>query len=518
MIVTDPVCITPLDFASPGAYLTTKSLEADKASVEIRSLVSNGLPASANVTVECEITDAGGKSVGKISTNETVESRATKTATGLITLSFPHPWNGRNDPYLYTATIRVLRDQKVVDEITQALGLRTLAYSKTDGILLNGVPYPIHGVNRHQDLRDKGWAMSPEDEERDVRIISDMGVTAIRLSHYPQSEHLHNLCDREGLMLWNEVPLVSSIGIRDTPEFSANAELQAREMVLQHYNSPAATFWGLFNELDIQKAPPPDALLTHLKAVIQELDPTRIDVAATAHPGRTFNTIPTAICFNTYPGWYKGNPNDMAKFISDRFEEMGERICISEFGGGANTDQHQEGSLDKVNPKGPFHPEEWQSYIHERIWKTMQNNQKLWGCFIWVMFDLPSAGRDEGGQTGLNDKGLVTQDRATKKDAYFFYKANWNLQPMVYIASRRSTPRKVAVTEVKAYSNSAEVELIVNGQSLGKTKPDAVKIAHWENVLLLPGNNHIEVIGSSSTEKPTDSCDWVLEASSAPAP
>jgi beta-galactosidase len=511
LIVTDAVCVTPLDFASPGVYLTTKSLDRENATVEVKSLISNGGDSSAKVTVESEIKDAAGKSVCTLSSEQTIEGNKTEPVPQNLSLANPHLWNGRKDPYLYSVTVRVIRDGKEVDEVVQPLGLRTLAITQEQGFLLNGEPYPIHGVNRHQDYYNKGWALSPADHDEDAQIMLDMGVTAVRLTHYPQSEYFHSLCDRNGLLLWNEVSLVNTI--RDTPEFSANAELQLREMILQRYNHPSAAFWGTFNELENQKTPPPDALLQHLKEVIHELDPSRIDVGASDHNSRTYNKIPTAICFNFYPGWYdKGTPDDIAKKIDDRAKEVGKRIGISEYGGGGNPFQHEEGPPQKIDQKGEFHPEEWQSYLHEREWRIMQGNPKLWGTFLWVMFDFPSAGRHEGGHPGLNDKGLVTQDRKVKKDAYFFYKANWNPEPMVYIASRRSTPRKIASTEVTIYSNCAEVELIVNGQSLGKMQPDEVKIARWPEATLQPDQNHIEAVASGPTGKLSDSCDWVLEA------
>jgi len=510
LIVTDAVCVTPLDFASPGVYLTTKSLDKENATVEVKSLISNGGNSSANVTVESEIKDASGKSICKVSSEQNLEGNKTEPVVQNLTFAEPHLWNGRKDPYLYSATVRVIRDGKEVDEVVQPLGLRTFTISQEQGFLLNGEPYPIHGVNRHQDYFNKGWALSPADHDEDAQIMLDMGVTAIRLTHYPQSEYFHSLCDKNGLLLWNEVSLVNRIS--DTPEFSANAEMQLREMILQRYNHPSAAFWGTFNELKNQKTPPPDALLQHLKDVIHELDPSRIDVGASNHSLSSFNKIPTAICFNAYPGWYgKEMPDALAKFIDDRAKEVGKRIGLSEYGGGGNPFQHEEGPPQKIDQKGEFHPEEWQSYIHETEWRIIQGNPNLWGTFVWCMFDFPSAGRNEGGRPGLNDKGLVTQDRKVKKDAYFFYKANWNPEPMVYIASRRSTPRKIASTEVKVYSNCPEVELILNGQSLGKMQPDEIKIAHWPNVILQPGQNHVEAVAYGTAGKLSDSCDWVLE-------
>ncbi len=188
----------------------------------------------------------------------------------------------------------------------------------------------------------------------------------------------------------------------------------------------------------------------------------------------------------------------------------GRTVALSEYGAGANVAQHEEGGLHQPKPGGPFHPEEWQSFVHENAWATLHNNPKLWGTFVWVMFDFASDARDEGGTPGINDKGLVTHDRRTKKDAYFFYQANWSDQPMVHIAARRMTPRQQAETAVKVYPNSTEVELRVNGRSLGTTKPDAVHVFHWGKIVLQPGNNRIEAIAHAGGETLTDACEWVL--------
>jgi beta-galactosidase len=509
LIVTDEVCISPLDHASPGVYLTTKSLDQTKGDVEVKAVLSDGGTAERKVTVDASIANAAGSIVSKGEQAIEVFPGEAGLATLDLSVANPHLWQGRADPYLYTVTVRLKRDGHVVDTVSQPLGLRTVAISEPQGFLLNGQPYAIHGVNRHQDFASKGWAAAASDHAADARDMLEMGVTAVRLTHYPQSEALHDICDRNGLLLWNEISLVDLID--GSPAFADNAEEQMREMILQRYNHPSAVFWGLFNELENRKTPPPDALLRRLMGVIDGLDPSRIDVAATDHDNRSYNKIPPAICFNRYPGWYgSGHPDDLAGMIDKAYAEIGHRIGISEYGAGANPAQHVEGAPQKVDPKGQFHPEEWQATVHEREWAILQDNPKLWGTFLWVMYDFPSATRSEGSHSGLNDKGMITQDRKTKKDVFYFYKANWNPAPMVYLTGKRLTVRHLPVMEVKAYSNAPEVELWVNGKSVGTAKPDSVKIVRWPNVALRPGANRIEAIAHAGNKTLKDSCDWNL--------
>ena len=515
LIVTDPLCISPLDMASPGVFITTKSLTDSTAKIQVETIVNNGSPSAADLQVKADIADPSGKIVASGVQPVTVASGTIGDVFASVDLPSPHLWNARKDPYLYTVTVSLLHGNDTSDSIQQPLGVRTVAITEDKGFLLNGQPYPIYGVNKHQDWGDHGWAETTANYDEDAQLILDMGTTAIRLAHYPQSEYFHDLCDHNGLLLWNEVSLVNEI--RDTPAFSANAEQQLRELILQRYNHPSVAFWGLFNELNLVKTAPPDALLAHLKTVVQGIDQTRIIVCAIAKANKSYNTVADHPCFNRYPGWY--NPfGQMDSWIRAGVKEVGKRIALSEYGAGSNIAQHEEGPLVQPNPKGPYHPEEWQTHVHEADWTVMKDNPVLWGGFIWVMFDFQVASRNEGSQPHINDKGLVTQDRRTKKDSYYFYQANWSDKPMVYIASKRMTPRRLSTTDVEVFSNCDSVALTVNGKSLGAMQPDKVRVFRWPNVALQSGPNQIEVVASSSSGKFTDSCQWVLDPAAAPTP
>jgi beta-galactosidase len=385
-----------------------------------------------------------------------------------------------------------------------------VAITQDQGFLLNGAPYPVHGVNRHQDVRGKGWAISTLDEEKDAALIREMGVTAVRNAHYPQSENWHLINDREGVLLWDEVSLVNET--RNTREFWSNSEQCLREMIHQLYNHPSIAWWGIFNELGNRIMPPSDERLSRLQSVAKQIDPNRMVVAASCRMNRSFNKVPEQIGLNAYPGWYdRKSPSAMASMITSFSREVGKRIAVSEYGAGGNISHHTDGTPVQPSHQGAFHPEEWQSFVHEGDWAAMKDNPKLWGTFVWNMFDFACQGRHEGNTPALNDKGLVTHDRKFRKDAFFFYKANWTSEPMVHIASARMTPRAVASTEVKVYSNCAEVELKVNGKSIGTSRPDAIHVCRFPSVVLASGNNRIEALAQDGAKTATDACSWTLE-------
>ena len=512
LIVTDALCVSPLDFGSPGVYETIKSLDDQHASVEVKSLISNGGTTDQSPQVETVIKDATGAVVGQHSQTATIAAGKTVPAMAVLEIANPHRWNGRKDPYLYSVSVRIRRGKDVVDEVVQPLGLRTMAITQEQGFLLNGAPYPVHGVSRHQDRRDQGWALSPADHQQDVAMILEMGVTAVRNAHYPQSGMWHDLADHSGLLMWDEVSLVRTIN--DTPAFTVGSQLEAREMILQLYNHPSIAFWGLFNELDNLPTPPPDTMLKSLKAVVNSLDASRLIVAATDHFNKSYHLIPDWSCYNIYPGWYRpatpGPDDTIARFA----KEIGKRTALSEYGAGGNPFQHEEGPITWRGGKmanNPFHPEEYQAAVHEADYAQIAVNTNLWGSFIWVMFDFASTQKNEGGRIGINDKGMVTQDRAVKKDVFYFYKANWSDEPVLYITSRRFTERTNAVTDVKVYSNAKVVDLLLNGHSQGRRNDGRNGVFVWKGVPLSPGENEIEAYAQRKGKNMRDKCVWTLK-------
>ena len=507
---TPEACISPTFFGSPGVFLTLRETTKEKAKVEVKTLISSEGGDLQNATLEIEIKNAEGAVVEK-KTERIAQARSSQNTT-ILEIPSPRLWRGVSDPYLYSATVRLRCSGELLDEVTQPLGLRTVALDKEKGFLLNGEPYALHGVNRHQERAGKGWALSNSDHDEDHALIREMGANTIRLAHYQQAEYFHDLSDRYGIVTWEEIPLVDAVSA--SPQFLENARQQLQEMIYQNYNHPSVAMWGLFNEIDCgaMKTAPAVPVIQNLQELAKEIDQTRPTVAASfKQKAGDKHKIPDAAAWNIYPGWYSASPDDAAGWIADFSKQMGARIGISEYGAGANPAQFREGDLVRPVHNGAFHPQQWQNYFHESLWAQLKDNPHLYGTWIWAMFDFAVDKRNEGGIPGLNDKGLVTRDRQTKKDPFYFYKANWNASPMVHIASHAATPRQQAITEVKVYSNCAEVELLVNGKSVGRAKPDGIKVCRWPDIVLQPGRNTIEAHAESDGQKLRDTCEWNLE-------
>jgi beta-galactosidase len=522
LLVLSPLSISPLDDGGPGVYAKQSSVTAAQANLQVTTKLRNGGVADQSATVLCQILDAADQVVQSATVQQNVAAGANADATEDITLSSPHLWNGRKDPYLYTLRVTVSDGAIVLDTLDQPLGLRFFSVDPDNGFSLNGQKYDLHGVNRHQDRIDMGWAIGSAQQKQDFDLIMEMGCTGIRLSHYQHAQEFYDLCDRGGLVVWAEACLVNHVSIND--DFDKAALQQVRELVKQNYNHPSICFWSLFNEL---RSAHPQAdyktepevvhqveLVTKLNELAHQLDPTRLTTAASNQldPNYPRNLITDTIAFNPYVGWYSGTPASWPGTLDAlRTARPARAVGISEYGAGASAFQHQ---LNPTQPKAnlnPWHPEEWQTTLHEAAWGAMQKRPWIWGEFLWCMFDFASDSRAEGDHAGRNDKGMVTYDRKTKKDTFYFYKANWSDQLFAYITDRRFTPRNVAKSPVKIYSNCDSVELFVNGQSLGVRKGDEIHRFIWDDVTLKNGDNQIRAVGTSAGATHEDTCTMVLD-------
>jgi beta-galactosidase len=517
LLATDPVQISAMDCGSPGVFIEQGSVSAQSARIIVRAEVENHSGVPRDVDVQVSVLNGPGLGAREAALpvpafRTHLDPGAATEVAKVIAIDHPHLWNGRADPYVYTVRVELRpvaangAPGPLSDAVEQPLGLRSFAVDPDRGFLLNGKYLDLHGVNRHQDWPDRGWAITDAEEAEDFALMMDIGATAVRVSHYQQSQAWYSRCDRAGIVAWAEIPFVNAA--LATPQFLENAKQQLRELIRQNFNHPAICFWGVGNET----SGPADPVIAALAGVAREEDPTRLSTyASNAEASDPKNWHTDVVAFNRYFGWYSGAIADFAPWLDKtRADYPRARFGMSEYGAGASIIQHAQGAV-RPEPKGLFHPEEYQNAYHEAYWAALKARPYVWAKFIWCLHDFASDGRNEGDDPGRNDKGLVTYDRKVKKDAYFFYKASWSDAPVVHITSGRFATRVVRTTDVKVYSNAPEVALAVNGVPLGaRGDPAGDRIFVWRGVSLAEGENRIEATAHFGSRTESDACVWIL--------
>ena len=435
-------------FGGPGLRVTPK-VDGTDAKVRVQSWANVAEP-----QVAVALTDAQGNLVAR-----------GEGADVTLTISDVHLWDGLEDPYLYTATLQLLEDGKAVDEISCPFGVRTFRMDPKEGFFLNGRKYPLHGVSRHQDRKGLGNALSRAHHDEDMALIREIGANTIRLAHYQHDQYFYDLCDRYGMIVWAEIPYISE----HLPNGRENTISQMKELIVQNYNHPCIVTWGLSNEITISTRQKADMLDNHhvLNDLCHHLDDTRPTTLACYAMCGPFNRsahISDLVSWNLYLGWYVPG-----LFLNDLwmsfFHLVYPKRCLgySEYGAEGMPNLHSS------RPRREDHTEEYQALYHEYMLKCFQRHPYLWATHVWNMFDFAADARDQGGEPGMNHKGLVTFDRKIKKDSFYLYKAHWSKEPFVHICSRRYVDRPESTTTVKLYSNQPRVALYANGTLVGES-------------------------------------------------
>jgi beta-galactosidase len=506
LLVTDPLHVSPLDYGSPGVYLQITNVSATSANLQVRTILSNAGPGSATMTVRAVITDAATNIVTALTNLVTLPAATVSNVVANTVIADPHLWNGLYDPYLYQTFVEIWNGATVLDSVAQPLGFRSFSVDPTNGFFLNGQHYDLHGVNMHQDWLNCGWALTNAQRATNLTFIKEIGATFLRLSHYEHDDDTYRLADQNGLVVWSEIPLINYI--TEAPAFYTNANQQLREMIRQRYNHPSVVCWSVFNEITLSSGPTPTNLIKQLVQLEALEDLTRPSTAAAnSSDSDVSSLLPQTISFNKYFGWYSTPIHGIggwADTIHANYPTR--RVGVSEYGAGASIYHHSENPTQPGNTATFFHPEEWQNLVHETNWQLMQARPFLWCKLIWNMFDFAADGRAEGDTSGRNDKGLVTYDRQTRKDAFYYYKANWTTNPMVYITGHTFTNRLSNSITAKVYANCDSVELFLNGAALG-ARSSTNRIFNWP--LSLPGgSNFVVAVGTKGSNNVTDSLFW----------
>ena len=466
-----------LDYCGSNGLKITPEVKGKDAEVRVETFTK------ADAEVQIEMTDAKGKVVAR--------GRGKKV---VLKVENAHLWNGLADPYLYMVKATLIKNGKAVDEVSSTCGIRTIKFDPKKGFYLNGKPYDLHGVSRHQDWKAIGNAINHDHMDLDMELIKEMGANTIRLAHYQHDQYFYDLCDKVGMIVWAEIPYIS----HHMPGGNANTLAQMEELIAQNYNHPCIVTWGISNEITIKVTHKQDMLNNHkvLQKFVNEMDPTRpttMACYAMCGPFNPVTKITDIVAWNLYLGWYVP-----FLWLNDLWIGFYQLIypnrCLgySEYGAEGMPNLHAE------KPKRGDNTEEYQNIYHEFMLECFKRHH-MWGTYIWNMFDFAADDRNQGGEPGMNHKGMVTFDRKLKKDCFYLYKAYWNKNdPFVYIAGRRFTYRKKTAQEITVYSNQKEVSLYHNGKLVETKKGENV---FKFKVTLTDGENKFQVKSGKLTDK-----------------
>lgn len=485
LLVVD-ACHFDLDYYGASGVKVTPIMNGENAELTIESFVSG---ISENASVTYTIYDMAGNVI------ETIANKAAASNKTTYLLQKAHLWNGRKDPYLYCLKASLVCDEVVIDEVVTRFGCRSFEIDPENGFILNGKPYPLHGVARHQDFWGVGNAITKAEHERDMDLICEMGANTIRLAHYQHDQYFYDLCDEKGMIVWAEIPYIS----RHKSEGRENTISQMKELVVQNYNHPSIVVWGLSNEVtmmlddELHK----DMMENHemLNAMVKEMDPTRKTVVAAVSMCSIHDDylrIPDVVSYNLYYGWYEDDIDYNGVFL-DNFHKAypNTPIGLSEYGC-EGLDWHGSELV-----RGDY-TEEYQAYYHECLIRQLFTRKYIWATHVWNMFDFGCDARNEGGEPGQNHKGLVNIQRNYKKDSFYAYKAWLSDEPFVHLCGKKFIDRVDEVTKVTVYSNLPEVELFVNGKSFEKkTAEDHFFYFEVPNV----GESHLKAVAGDCSDE-----------------
>ena len=409
-----------------------------------------------------------------------------------VTLEHPHLWDGVRDPYLYTCAVRLVLNGEVQDEVRQRFGVRSFSVDPKRGFFLNGRPYPLHGVSRHQDRKGLGNAITREMHDEDMQLIKELGANTIRLAHYQHDQYFYDLCDEAGMVVWAEIPYISE----HMPNGRENTISQMKELIVQNYNHACIVCWGVSNEITISTKDNRDMRDNHhvLNDLCHEMDKTRLTTLACYAMCGPFNPvahITDLVSWNLYLGWYVPG-----LFLNDLWMDFfhlcypNRALGFSEYGAEGMPNLHSS------HPRRGDHTEEYQAIYHEYMLRCFDRHKWLWATHVWNMYDFAADARDQGGEPGMNHKGLVTFDRKTKKDSFYIYKAWWSDEPFVHICSKRYADRTENEIEVKVYSNQKQVSLYVNGEKLSEQEGEHI----FKFRVKLNGETKVQAVAGDSID------------------
>ena len=518
LTITDPVHVDLW-----GTYVTTPEVSREKATVNVVTTVKNDNNSPADVKIITIVENASGKKITEVQSVLKLETGKTNISSQQLNLNNPVRWTLEN-PYLYRVVTRLFVENKLKDEYTTPLGIRTFSFDADKGFFLNGVPTKIKGVCMHHDLGCLGAAVNTRAIERQLQIMKDMGVNGIRTSHNPPASELLDLCDRMGFIVMDETFDMwrkKKTAYDYSRSFNEWHERDLTDHILRDRNHPSVFMWSVGNEvleqwthadadtLDIQQA----NLLLNLKRdpkmlaqdtekmsvnsllakklaeIVKKLDPTRPVTSANNEPSPDNHLFRSGamdiIGFNYHETYFDG--------VKKNFP--GKPFIVTESTSALMTRGYYRMPSDTMF----IWPERWDlpfsepsyscsSYdnchvpwgtTHEKSWELVKNNDFISGMYIWTGFDYIGEPTPFWYPAKTSYFGIVDL-AGIPKDVYYMYQSEWTDKDVLHVFPHWNWTQGQTVDVWAYYNHADEVELFLNGVSQGvKKKADNVFHVSW---------------------------------------
>lgn len=481
-----------------GVFVTTPKVTAESASVLVQVKIRNQDTTVRKIQVKTEIIDAGGNRVAMDKKKLGLAERTTVNFE--FEIREPVLWSVDN-PALYVAKVSVLADGKLTDTYETNFGVRFFEFNAEKGFFLNGKHMKLRGVNHHHDLGALGAAVNTRAIERQLEMYREMGVNAIRTAHNPPAPEFLALCDKMGFLVMDEA---FDMWAKKKNKYDYHLywdewhRRDLQDMVLRDRNHPSVFMWSIGNEIREQFDSTGITIARELADIVKALDPTRPVTCALTEQAPDKNYIYQSgaldvISFNykhtEYPGFPKNYP--------------GEKMLASENMSALATRGHYDMPSDSIrvwppaynvafDGNGDFTCSAYDNVhaywgaTHEDTWKVISENDFIAGMFIWSGFDylgepVPYEWPARSSYYGVIDLA------GFPKDAFYLYKSLWTNEPVLHVFPHWNWEEGREVDVWAYYNQAGEVELFLNGNSLGIRKKEPGKYHVMWRVKFEPG-------------------------------
>lgn len=495
LIVTDRVAVSPLHYSTDGVFVTPEKISSESVTGKVAiHLTTDRYDRPANVQMAILSPELDTVFIDDIRTK--IDGKSDKMTLNVpFTINSPQLWCDKAGEQPLYSIIAKVSTNTTVDSVAVKTGFRSISIGNDHLLRINGNASRIRGVAMYNDRAGVGSALRSEHIAEDISLISEIGANMIRMVTSPAASGYLDECDRRGIGVWCDIPLVNSPFLADvpyttSPALAESGREQLREIIAQNYNRPSVLMWGIFSKL-VVPGDDPRPYIRELNSLAKNLDSSRPTVAVSNQDG-DINFITDMIVWHQALGWQTGDVQDVHVWKEQLREGWSNlRSGLTYSAGGSP--QHQDSLTVRPRLDRNWHPERWQTIFHESYMRSAGNDPLFWGIVAGNMFDFGSARQAHIDGSTINDHGLVSYDRSIRKDAFYVYKAAWNRHdPFVHVAEKRWSVRENPEQTIRAYSNQQQLELYVNGESRGMMEStDGIFI--WDKVQLQSGANEIEV-------------------------